>query len=99
MVALVTICAIVLVILVMTSDARGGQYYFFIYRNIVATDALNLFVFPVQFEVGFIVIKIPAFPITGVMASLTLWTQCSFMNVFFFMARTAIRFGILEYNG
>ena len=61
-------CAIVPVILIMASYTAGSQNHFCFYRCFVTIDTLQRLVLSVQLEFGFIMIEIPAFPITGVVA-------------------------------
>lgn len=94
--AQIAVSTIVLVILVVARHATGSQGYFFGYRCLVTFGASDILVFTIQLKVGFIMVEIPSLPITGVMASLTFRPQCAFMHILFFVARPAIRFGILE---
>ena len=77
---------VVLVVLVMTSGAGRGQHYFLSYRNIVATNTLDFLMLTINLEIGFIVVKVPAFPIPGVMTSSTFRSKRAFMDVLLFMA-------------
>ena len=53
----------------------------------------------IQFEVGFVVIKVPGLPVAHVVAGFTCGAQASLVYVLFFMARPAIRFRVLESRG
>ena len=90
--------AVVHIVLVMTTAARCGHQHLFVHRFFVAriTIAANLFMRPIQLEIGFAVIEVPGFPIARVVASLAFRTQLALVHVFFFVARPAIRLGILE---
>jgi hypothetical protein len=90
MLTLIAVRTIMLIILVMASDAGRSQYYFLVYRNIVAAAALDFLVFPIQFEIGFIVVKIPVFPVTCVVAFFTSSSKRAFMHILFLMTRPAI---------
>lgn len=87
------------VILVVAADAGSGQCQFFVYRSLVTIDALEILVFSLQLESGFIVVEIPVFPVARVMASVAGCTQCAFMDVLLLVTRKTIRLGILEFNG
>jgi hypothetical protein len=90
--------AVVHIVLVMATAASHGYQYFLVHRLHVAGVAIapDLLVRPVQFEIGLVVIEVPRFPIARVVASLAFRTQLALMRVFFFVARPAIRLGILE---
>lgn len=79
-----------LVILFVATETRGCHDYLFPERRVVALDTSEFAVLAFQFEMGFVVIEIPIFPITGVVAILTACPQGAFMNILFFMARPAI---------
>lgn len=98
MIALLSEIAIVLVILIMTTDAGCRQNHFAAYRCIVTIDTLESLVLSVKLEVGFIVIEIPVFPVASVVASITCSAKGAFVHVLFSMARRAIRLGLLEYH-
>jgi len=89
-------CTIVLVILVMAADTVRAQIDLGAYRILVALCAAYILVFSIQLELGFIVVEIPIFPVTGVVAKLTTCSQRAFMRILFFVARPAVRLGILE---
>ena len=61
---------IVSVILVVATDAAGRLGQFGVYRILMAIDTLEVLVFPVQFEFGFVVIEIPILPVARVVARL-----------------------------
>ena len=92
--------AVVHIVLVMTTATRCGYQYLFVHRLFVAriTIAANLFMRPIQLEIGFVVIKVPCFPVACVVANLALRTEAALVDfvIFFFVARPAIRLGILE---
>jgi hypothetical protein len=89
---------IMLVILFMTTETGSHQNNLLFDRGIVAIDTLQLVVLPFQLEVGFIVIEFPRLPVARVVTGLTTRSQCQLVRILFFMARPAIRFGILEYH-
>src|SRR5512135_444461 len=98
MLTLLTKVSIVLVVLVMAAIASSSQNNRCLHGDFMAINAFKIFVLPVQLEAGFVMIEIPAFPITGVVAIITTRSQCAFVDVLLFVAGPAIRFGFLEHN-
>lgn len=98
-VALGTECAIVLVVLLMATDAACSQNDLCSNRGIVAIDTFKILVFAIQLEIGFIVIKIPVFPVAGVVTFLTACAERTLVHILLFMTGPAIRLGFLEYHG
>ena len=88
--ALVAKCAIVLIVLVMAANAIGGQGYLIANRGLVTFGTADVLVFPVQFELGFVVVKIPVLPITRIVTILTACSQRAFMRILFFVTRPAV---------
>ena len=78
-------CTIVFVVLAMASHTRGDQIDFAIDLRVVALDTSELGVLTVQLELGFVVVEIPVFPVTRVVTSLAIGSQCAFMHVLFFV--------------
>ena len=89
-------CAIVSVIFLVTTDATGRLGQFGIYRISMAINALEILVFSVQLEFGLVVIKIPVIPVTGVVTGFTAFPESALMHIMLFVARPAIRLGVLE---
>ena len=98
MIALLSEIAIVLVILIMTTDAGCRQNHFAAYRCIVTIDTLESLVLPVKLEVGFVVVEIPVLPVASVVASFASSAKGAFVHVLLRMARRAIRLRLLEYH-
>lgn len=96
--ALITICAIVFVVLVMASDACRSENHLLLDRYVVASGTLDILVLPIQLEVGLVVIEIPILPVAGVMTLLTALPQRLLVCILLFMARPAVRLGLLEYH-
>jgi hypothetical protein len=92
-------CTIMFIILVVATDTTGRLGQFVAYRVFMATDTLDVLVLPVQLEAGFIVIEIPIFPVTGIVASVAAFPERAFMHVLFFVTRPAIRLGLFKYYG
>ena len=69
MLALHSKCTIVPVILVVATYTTRRLGQFGAYRILMAIDTLKILVFSIQLELGFIVIKIPVLPVTGIVAS------------------------------
>ena len=86
---------IVLVVLVMATGATGGQFQFPEYRGFMTIGTLEILMLGLQLETGLVVVEIPVFPIASIVASFANCSQCAFMHILFFMARPAIRLGIL----
>lgn len=96
MVTLHAKCTIMLIILFVTADTGSCQHDLGSNRGIVAVDTLKILVFPIQFEAGFIVIEIPIFPVSGVVASFTSGAKRAFMHILLLMTRPAVRFRFFE---
>lgn len=88
--ALVSKCTIVLIVLVMAADAIGGQDYLSTHRGLVAFGTADVLVFSIQLEPGFVVVEIPVLPVARVMAIVTACTQRAFMSVLIFVTRPAV---------
>lgn len=82
-VAFVTVCPIVLVILTMTTDTTDSEGHFTVRRRFVAFRTAYILVFTVQLEIGFVVVEIPVFPITRVMAVTAVRSQRTLVDVLF----------------
>ena len=78
--------AIMLVIFFMAADTAGRFSHLLVCRCSVAIDAFEFLVLPLQLEVGLVMIKVPIFPVAGVVASFATFAKCAFMHVLFFMA-------------
>lgn len=87
------------VILVVATDATRRLGKFVANRVLMAPDAFDILVLPVQLEFGLVVIKIPPLPVTGVMTSVTSLSERAFMHVLLLVTRPAIRLGLFEYHG
>ena len=87
------------VILFVATDTTGRLGQFGAYRILVAIDTLKVLVFAVKFEAGFIVIKIPVLPVSGVVTSITAFSESALVHVLFFVTRPAIRLGLFEHHG
>jgi len=86
MIAFVAVCAIVLVILAMTTDAADCKGDFITRRRFVTFGTADILVFSFQLEACFIMIEIPILPIPRVVAIPTVRSQCSLMHVLLFVA-------------
>jgi len=84
--ALCSELAVVLVFLVMTAEATGGQADVFLNRCLVAFGAADILVLALQLESGLVVIEIPILPVTGVMTGFALGAQGALVHIFLFMA-------------
>jgi len=94
--AMIPECAIVFIILAVATDTADGQRHLGVSRRFMALRTADVLVFPFQFEIGSIVVEIPIFPITRVVAISTIRAQRALMNILLFVAGTAIRLGILK---
>ena len=65
----------------------------------VAVNTFKLGVFARQLEFCLVVIKIPVFPIAGVMARVATASLSTFVHVVFLVTRIAIGLGFLEHHG
>ena len=65
----------------------------------MAIDTLKVLMFSIQLELGFIVIKIPVLPVTGVVTGFTAFPESALMHILLFVARPAIRLGLFEHHG
>lgn len=90
--------AIVLVVLFMATDTGGSQHQFGSYRPTVTTNTFNFLVLVVQFEIGLVMVKVPVFPITGVMAGITSRAESPLVHILLFVTGHTIGFGFLELN-
>jgi len=88
--------AVMDIILVMAAAAGSRQVYFLVCRFVVAIVTADVIVPVFQLEAGLVVIEIPDLPIARVVAALALRPQAAFVEILFFVARPAIRFGVLE---
>ena len=79
-------CAVVLVVLLMAAYTTCSQNHLRSYRGIVAVNAFEFLVLSIQLEVGFVVIKVPIFPIAGVVTFLAARTKRAPVRILFFMA-------------
>lgn len=79
-----------LVILLVTTDAGGGGFDLLVHGLGVAGITIEPFMSAIEFEAGLcIVIKVPEFPVSDVVAVLALCTQPSSMDVLAFMTAMA----------
>jgi hypothetical protein len=90
---------IVLVILVMATCTTGGQFQFSEYRGFMAIGTLEILVLALQLETGLVVVEIPIFPVARVVTSFAIRAQRTFMHILLFMARPAVRLGVLISGG
>lgn len=97
-IALVSKIAIVLVVLLVTTDTGCRQNHFVVYRGIVTIDALEPLVLPVKLEIGLVVVEIPVLPVACVVASIASGAKGTFVHVLFRVTRRAIRLCLLEYH-
>ena len=78
------------VILLVTTDAGGGGFDLVVHALGVAGITIEPFVSAVEFKTGpCIVIKVPEFPVSYIVAVLALCTQPSSMNVLALMTAMA----------
>jgi hypothetical protein len=77
------------VVPVVTAAACSGSHHLFVHRLGVAriTFMRRFLVRPVQLKLGLIVVKIPRFPVTRVVANLTFSTQFLLVDIFFLVTR------------
>lgn len=87
-VTLRTKTAVVDIVTIMTSAAGIRCMHLLVHRTHMAFVAVRNLVRPSQFEVGFIVVKVPRLPATHVVALLALGTKTTlvYLGVIFFMA-------------
>jgi hypothetical protein len=97
-VAFVAVCPIMLVILAMTTDTADRQGHFIVRRRFVAFRTSYVLVLTVQFEIGFIVIEIPIFPVTRVMAVTAVRSKRTLVDVLFLVTGKAVWLCILEHD-
>jgi hypothetical protein len=97
-IALHSKCSIMPVIFFVATDTTGRLGQFGAYRILMAIDTLKVLMFPVKFEAGFIVIKIPVLPVTGVVTNITAFSESTLVHVLLFVARPAIRLGLFEHH-
>ena len=97
-ITLLTKGTVMFVIFFMTCKTGGRQSYLFIHRREVTVDTFQLAMLACQFKVGFIVVKIPVFPITGVVTRLTTGTLSAFVHVVNLMARPAVRLRFFKHH-
>ena len=86
MVTLRAKCTVMLVVLLMASDAACSQDNLRPDGSIVTIDAFELAVLPFELEVCFVVIEIPVFPIARVVAFLAACAECALVRILLFMA-------------
>ena len=74
--------AVVHIVLVMTTAASRGHQHFFVHRLLVAgiTIGADLFVRPVQLEIGLVVIEVPRLPVARVVANLALRAEAALVD-------------------
>lgn len=88
--------AVMGVVLVVAAAAGGRQYDFPADRFLVAIVTADFPVAVFQLEAGLVVIEIPHLPVARVVAAFALRPQAAFVDILFFVAGPAIRFGVLE---
>jgi len=82
--------SVMLVILPVTTDTGGGGFDLLVHALGVASITIEPFMPTIEFEAGpCIVIKVPEFPVSYVVAVLALCTQPSSMNVLALMTAMA----------
>ena len=96
---LTAIFSVVYIIAGMAAPACAGYTQFFIHRLLVTLVTAQFAMRTFQPEVGFIVVKVPSFPVAHVMAGVTCRTQAALVYILFLMARPAVRFHVLESRG
>lgn len=87
--ALQTEAPIVHIVLGVAASTGLGSIELGFHRPAVAISALRFFMSAIQLELGAIVVKIPRFPATGVVAILTLRTEASLVHILLLMAAIA----------
>jgi len=95
--ALLTETAIVHILLAMTAATGQGRTELFFYRPIMAGQASGLAVGAIELEPGAqVVIEVPGFPGTGVVAAVALRTKALLVHILFVMTAVTGHGGVAE---